>query len=678
MNLKIIIAVLIAAFMVVPCAAAMDATAVVAEDDSSELKVGDAWGISHSMKKTELIGYLIDVEEIDAEDLEMYNLIFEAIKKADFNMAFIIEVTRADESGYTVAVDGGIRLNLSAKYNGDISAEDEDELLFNIDGYVDVIILMQGKVNLNADSVITSFNLDLNIIIDSKITTNLSLIKLAEYMDQEDEEVPDTEDEEVPDTEDEEVLDTEIEAITKRDVFTETNNTSNLKVGASVSYRMYSTGESGVSANYNDEDEVVSYTISLDGKQSISASIFALVSGDLAELLKLDMDDDSDFIVDDAVRASLTFYYTSIITDSTTIDVTEIADELLDEEIEIPGFINGLFLGTEEHFSPDLFLLEILDVDREGEYYLENTGEVRGIFNSIKGAYNGAVSGLEFVVTYDIGDEDDNPTQTVAFNGLIKPPTVPNNSEDEKFVGWETDNGTEWNPSWGVKGDLTLQPIYAKSFTGASELVTHMKSFLSTQYGYMKIDSADLTDAFESGDFDFRGTMFVDVYNGDNFLYSWKITNDGTALDTNTTMKLNIDKDDLTDEQRKKLADGRNSGEGNFMYIKFGASGTMPGTTTVTYNVGNTFNNGTNLQIYYVITDGEGNIIGLEPVRNATVVNGNAVFDIDHCSGYVLSEIITSDAEDSNTLLYIGIAAAAIILIIIAAVFVMRSRSNNA
>jgi len=665
MNLKIIIAVLIAAFMVVPCAAAMDATAVVAEDDSPELKVGDAWGISHSMKKIELIGYLIDVDEIDDEDMEMYTLINNAIKKADFNMAFIIEVTRADESGYTVAVDGGIRLNLSAKYNGDISAEDEDELLFNIDGYVDVIILMQGKVNLNADSVITSFNLDLNIIIDSKITTNLSLIKLSEYMDQEDEEVPDT----------------EIEAMTKKDVFTETNNTSNLKVGASVSYRMYSTGESGVSTNYNDEDEVVSYTISLDGKQSVNASIFALVSGDLAELLKLDMDDDS-VIVDDAIRASETLYYASMVDTDYTIDAAEIADELLDEEIEIPDFINGLLLGTEEHFSADLFLLEIMDVNREGDYYLENTGEVRGVFNSIKGAYNGAVSGLEFVVTYDIGNEDDNPTQTVAFNGLIKSPTVPNNTEDEKFVGWKTDNGTEWNSSWGVKGDLTLYPIYAESFTGANELISHMKSIplnpFDPQYGYMKIDSAALTDAFESGDFDFDGTMFVDVYDGDNFLYSWKITNDGTALDVNTTMKLNIDKDDLTDEQRKILADGRNSGEGNFMYIKFGASGTMPGTTTVTYNVGNTFNNGTNLQIYYVITDGEGNIIGLEAVRNATVVDGNAVFDIDHCSGYVLSAMITSDAEDSNTMLYIGIAAAAIILIIIAAVFVMRSRSNNA
>jgi hypothetical protein len=200
-------------------------------------------------------------------------------------------------------------------------------------------------------------------------------------------------------------------------------------------------------------------------------------------------------------------------------------------------------------------------------------------------------------------------------------------------------------------------------------------------YGYIRIDGvADLADFLGSGNFEFNGTMYVDVYDDDGkYLFSWTIYNDGTPLDPSTVMDLNIAGGELTDEELEKLSESLISGETSFMYIDFAASGLMPGKTTVTYNVGDKFADGTVLQIYYVITDGDGNIIGLEPVRNATVVDGKVTFDLDHCSSYVLSAISVPDSEDDNTMLYIGIAVAAIIIIAVAAVLLLRrSRSGSA
>lgn len=638
---------LIAVTMVVPCAAAMEATDVIAAEESTGFTVGDAWGISYSGDKDDLVEYLLgqNEEELSPENQEIYDLLYAAIKSANLDMAFITEVTRADGSGYTMTVDGGIRFKLSAEYVGSIDSLDIPDIIFNMDGYLDVIILLRGVVNLNTDSMVTSANLDLDVIVDTEVTTNLSLMKLVEYIEYI-EYIDGLDDFEY----DEYVADEE-NVMHVEELFTDTNNTSKLKIGASLSYILYSTGESVVDFVYDDEDNTIAPMITLNGKNSINASIFANISGELAEVIISNVDEDSDF--------------DRYIIDENTIQASQTFSHIFMGETELPGFT----IPVDE------------DVDYNADNYLNSTdkAKIRNDFNSIKDAYNGAVSGLKFTVTYNIDGEE--TTQLVAFNGFINPPAVLDNSAGDKFIGWITEDETDWNPSWKVKGDLTLYPVYAKSFTVVSELIDHMQlDPFTPSYGYIRINGLDgLTDAFESDDFQFNGTMFIDVYDeNNNFLYSWKISNDNTALDPGTTMDLKIDGGNLTDAERSILSDGRHSGEGNFTYINFAASGLMPGMTTVTYNVGDTFENGTVLQIYYVITDGDGNIIGLELVNNVTVVNGNAIFNLDHCSGYVLSEVITSDGGSNNTLLYIGIIVVAIVVIALAAMLVMRNRSKTA
>lgn len=660
--------------MVVPCVATMEATTAVADDDSLGLSVGDAWGISKTLNKEELFEILEEEGNISGDDQEMYDLLVLAVKKADLNMALIFEVTRADKNGYTIAVDGGIYFKLSAEFNDNITPFTDIETPLIVDGYFDVIILLQGAINLDKDLMIKSANFDLDMILDMEIKTNLSLIMLMDYLTIDDSDITPIDDS---------------DTMSLEDIFTDTLNTSKLKIGVSLSYDLYSKGESDISSVYDEEEETTSFTVTMDSKQTITASIFANIDGELAELLIRLINDNEDpeeegsdfdkYIIDEnTIQASMMGCETFFDDFGFVIDVIQ-SSENDDGTFEYEFYIEEQFLG-----SVDLSPLELpqfenikdIVINRDSEFYLEGAEktDVRNVFSSIKGAYNGAVFGLEFTVTY-IVDENET-TETVAFNGLIKPPTVIDDGDTtKKFVGWITDEDCEWNPNWGVKGDLTLNATYAQTFTDANDLMDHMRSDPSVPaYGYMKINGVDgLEDAFGSESFQFNGTMIVDIYDADGkFLYSWKIQNDDKALATGTTMKFNIDRDDLSDDDRNILSEGRFSGEGNFLYINFGASGLMPGITTITYNVDGIFDDGTSLQIYYVITDEDGNIIGLEPVRITNVVNGNAVFDIDHCSGYVLSSMITPDAENSYTV-YIGIAsAAAILLIILAVVFIRR------
>lgn len=665
LNLKIVMAVLIAAFMVVPFAASTDyVTAAVEDEETPGMAVGDAWGADYSADKDDLIELLLDGEEVPPEYQDMYDSVYEAIDKTNLDAALIIEVIRADESGYTISVDGGILIELSVGFDDEIEVGDEMYDL-NADASLKAVVVFQGLVNLDADCNVTSVDVTIDAYIDAELTTNFSIMNYIELMNDETGEME------------------------FGYVFTETDNTSELRAGLSVSYSMYSTGDSGLTTIEELDD--VSYILTLDGKQSVVASVFANIDGEIAEALINSMPEDSDysdFIIDeDTVQASMTMGDTEV-TDMEFSLLAERDGDNGDGTFGYDFYLNDMHLGTMDLSPDDLPYYESIadiEVDPDFEYYLDSTekGEVRGAFKDILSAYNRSASGLNFTVTYDVDGIE--TVQTVGFNKFVNPPAVPDKIDGEstmKCVGWMTEDGLEWNAGWGVKGDLTLYPVYAEEFTDVSELMAYMASGASDNpaYGHIRIDGADgLADFLSSGDFGFYGTLYVDVYDDDGkYLFSWTIFNDGTALDPDTVMDLNIVSEELTDEELEALSDHLLSGETSFMYIDFAASGLMPGKTTVTYNVGDKFADGTALQIYYVITDVDGNIIGLEPVRNATVVDGKVTFDLDHCSGYVLSAISVPDSADDNTMLYIGIAVAAIIIVVAAAVLLLRRKSGSA
>ncbi len=661
LKLKLLIAVLIAVSMVVPCAAAIESASASPDDETAGMALGDAWGIKFTADKDQLMEMIFDEEDEDNQD--MYDTLDEAIKKADVNAALIVEVIRANDSGYTISVDGGILIEVSVEYDDDIEL-DGDEYPLRAEASLKAVVVVQGLVNLDADFNITSVDVAIDAFIDAELSTNFSIMNYIDLMNDETGEMDIS------------------------DVFTDTDNDSEIMAGASLRYSMSSTGGSGVTT-VEDLNDVI-YTLTLDGKQSMFASVFANIDGEIAEALMYMIPEDSDyedFIVDeDTIRVSMTFGAYAV-TDMEFSLLAEQNGDNGDGTFDYEFYIEDLYLTTEELSPDDLPFFDSLadiEVDPDFEYYLDSTekSQVRSVFNKVLSAYNGSGSGLNFTVTYVV--EEEETTQTVAFNKFVNPPAVPDKTvgdETMKCVGWMTEEGLEWNAGWGVKGDVTLYPIYAEEFTDVSELMTYMGAGTSGDpvYGHIRIDGADgLADFLSSGSFQFYGTLYVDVYDDEgNYLFSWTIFNDGSALDPDTVMNLNIVSEELTDEELEALSGHFLSGETSFLYIDFAASGLMPGKTTVTYNVGDKFADGTVLQIYFVVVDGDGNVIGLEPVRNATVVDGKVTFDLDHCSGYVLSAISVPDTADDDTMLYIAIAVAAVIIVAVVA-FVLHRRAGRA
>lgn len=661
LKLKLLIAVLIAVSMVVPCAAAIESASASPDDETAGMALGDAWGIKFTADKDQLMEMIFDEEDEDNQD--MYDTLDEAIKKADVNAALIVEVIRANDSGYTISVDGGILIEVSVEYDDDIEL-DGDEYPLRAEASLKAVVVVQGLVNLDADFNITSVDVAIDAFIDAELSTNFSIMNYIDLMNDETGEMDIS------------------------DVFTDTDNDSEIMAGASLRYSMSSTGGSGVTT-VEDLNDVI-YTLTLDGKQSMFASVFANIDGEIAEALMYMIPEDSDyedFIVDeDTIRVSMTFGAYAV-TDMEFSLLAEQNGDNGDGTFDYEFYIEDLYLTTEELSPDDLPFFDSLadiEVDPDFEYYLDSTekSQVRSVFNKVLSAYNGSGSGLNFTVTYVV--EEEETTQTVAFNKFVNPPAVPDKTvgdETMKCVGWMTEEGLEWNAGWGVKGDVTLYPIYAEEFTDVSELMTYMGAGTSGDpvYGHIRIDGADgLADFLSSGSFQFYGTLYVDVYDDEgNYLFSWTIFNDGSALDPDTVMNLNIVREELTDEELEALSGHFLSGETSFLYIDFAASGLMPGKTTVTYNVGDKFADGTVLQIYFVVVDGDGNVIGLEPVRNATVVDGKVTFDLDHCSGYVLSAISVPDTADDDTMLYIAIAVAAVIIVAVVA-FVLHRRAGRA
>jgi hypothetical protein len=661
LKLKLLIAVLIAVSMVVPCAAAIESASASPDDETAGMALGDAWGIKFTADKDQLMEMIFDEEDEDNQD--MYDTLDEAIKKANVNAALIVEVIRANDSGYTISVDGGILIEVSVEYDDDIEL-DGDEYPLRAEASLKAVVVVQGLVNLDADFNITSVDVAIDAFIDAELSTNFSIMNYIDLMNDETGEMDIS------------------------DVFTDTDNDSEIMAGASLRYSMSSTGGSGVTT-VEDLNDVI-YTLTLDGKQSMFASVFANIDGEIAEALMYMIPEDSDyedFIVDeDTIQVSMTFGAYAV-TDMEFSLLAEQNGDNGDGTFDYEFYIEDLYLTTEELSPDDLPFFDSLadiEVDPDFEYYLDSTekSQVRSVFNKVLSAYNGSGSGLNFTVTYVV--EEEETTQTVAFNKFVNPPAVPDKTvgdETMKCVGWMTEEGLEWNAGWGVKGDVTLYPIYAEEFTDVSELMTYMGAGTSGDpvYGHIRIDGADgLADFLSSDSFQFYGTLYVDVYDDEgNYLFSWTIFNDGSALDPDTVMDLNIVSEELTDEELEALSGHFLSGETSFLYIDFAASGLMPGKTTVTYNVGDKFADGTVLQIYFVVVDGDGNVIGLEPVRNATVVDGKVTFDLDHCSGYVLSAISVPDTADDDTMLYIAIAVAAVIIVAVVA-FVLHRRAGRA
>ena len=682
MKPKTFIAALIALLMLAaPCAALIGAgEAYAAEEDEQDegLSVGDAWGISITANSMEELIEKIEelsksnsdpdapneedtpVDEYGESDLtvEFLKLLMEELDiKIEVILSGIIEVTKADPvvTGHTLSLDAGlymminpsIDVNLEKLYgkidtlieNNETDYPENPELIdikmilgvmkgtlgngnLYVSGEIAVAALLKGVIKLDTQGELTSVDLAIDISGKISLETNID-ISATMTDDSEEQTVDDTESSFVkylgPDAE---------------------NDVYSITLGGSLTYHLYVSEHSLVGLDV------------FSGTGMMTASMYA------------------DFEVPAALHDQMSEFMDDLIYE---LDLPEDYEYQFEDKFQL-SLMDGFMESFEDLELDDVFLdLGYLEMDKESDMFLssEDKGKIRKDIKTAESRFKGMVSTFEFDVKFldEEGEVDEKLSMKVSHGERIKLPILDKNDENEKFVGWRTTlGGLEWNPVWGVKGDLTLEPIYIEVSDDLEAAFTNLRS-IGAGDAYITLTIEDLEELTES-DFDFQGTLYVDVVDEDeNVLYSWSINSSGDKIGKITNFKVESDNTKLNDEVRKHIGNGKS------MYLNFSSSGPTPGLTTVKYNVSGVYEDGTELDVYFVHEDEEGNVIDVELVGTAMVSNGMVAFNANHFSGYVLSMSIL-DSDKADLFLYVIIAVIAIVVIAaIAAVAYSRKKA---
>ncbi len=730
MRLKSLLAALIAVAMIsVPFAAVVGVQDVYADDgEDAGVKVGDAWGFSATLdsfddfeefgesleeilgeffgeegEEFSLLDFIMDIlspdeyadeddgegegsdfdELLSEEDLEIILDIFEKLATLKFNIviAGIIEVTQADENGYTVSVDAGVSADVSLKVDinslekmyeeiaemipeegeGDYSEiwETIEHILEMAPDYIGdgklfvkldllLALMLSGTVMYDSDWELKNADISTDLVGTVGLETNVDIVgTIFEFIFNED-------DSSLPTSLLQYLDDGE------RDVYSVT-------VGLSFDNTVYTVGDSVL--------DTVVMGITVDAEAPVS----------LLVALKFILE-----IPNEIYRTGSNLQFS-------------LADANVSYEYGYDEAIPLLYIVDEAIYLTVIKADEADDADGDKSVlFLEGPDKtaVRNDFKKVKNTYNGMVSkvGPSNVTLYGLEyDEEEDEFEFVVSEKIEVPfnkrmtnlPVLDNlvlGEEDEyveyKHVGWgciNTEPGdvveyddyedmTIWNPAWKVKGDLKLYPIYAYVYEDLEDTLGYLSSIFYFDLVYVKVDINELDDVgldFESG-----ALLYIDVYDGDKFLYTWKIGSpNGIWGGEITNFRIGVlNEGDLFNEAKKEL-------DGSVLFLNFSSSGTTPFGTTVSYNVEGVFSDGTELYVYLVLENEEGKFLGLEPM-GIYVVDGNTVlFNVPHCSVYALSAIPQSSSSDGglSTSVY-AIVAVVAILLVAGVAYVMFSR----
>lgn len=702
MKPKTFIAALIALLMLAaPCAALIGAGEAYAEDSGNGqdegLSVGDAWGISitaNSMEELiekieELFNSDPDPEvptgddappevpaALDSDEESDLTGEFLTLMMKELNVEMkvilsgIIEVTRADPevTGYTLSMDAGIYLMIKSTIDVELeimyqNIEDfindkEEEYVEDpeyaeitefyegfrdhlgngklfVKGEMAVAALLKGVIKLDTEGDLTSVDLSIDISGKISLETNIDIPATFEHLPSDHPPglmIFAASEQTEEDTESSFVKYLEPDA--ENDIYS-------ITLGGSLTYHLYVS-----------EHKLVLFDELISGTSMMTASMYA------------------DFEVPAALHNQVSELMVVLIDE---LDLPEDYEYQFEDKFQL-SLMDGFMESFDDLELDDVFLdLDYLEMDKESDMFLssEDKGKIRKDIKTAESRFKGMVSTFKFDVTFldEEGEVDEKLSMKVSHGERIKLPILDKNDENEKFVGWRTTlGGLEWNPVWGVKGDLTLEPIYIEVSDDLEAAFTNLRS-IGAGDAYITLTIEDLEELTESN-FNFQGTLYVDVVDADgNVLYSWSINSSGDKIGKITNFKVESDNTKLNDEVRKHIGNGKS------MYLNFSSSGPTPGLTTVKYNVSGVYEDGTELDVYFVHEDEEGNVIDVELVGTAMVSNGMVAFNANHFSGYVLSMSIL-DSDKADLFLYVIIAVIAIVVIAaIAAVAYSRKKA---
>ncbi len=162
-----------------------------------------------------------------------------------------------------------------------------------------------------------------------------------------------------------------------------------------------------------------------------------------------------------------------------------------------------------------------------------------------------------------------------------------------------------------------------------------------------------------------KKTLVIDVVDNGVTAYSWTFEGDYDET-KDGTFKASI----VAEEPEGDLKDAIDSAKvKNSLVLNFSAKGTLPMKATVKYYVGDKFDEGATLTLFFYNADEK----ALEETESNLTVDkdGYVSFSPPHFSQYVLAESEEDDEAGSNALLYAGIVIAIVVIALIA-VFAIR------
>ncbi|MEG1495332.1 MAG: hypothetical protein RR047_00975 [Bacilli bacterium] len=141
--------------------------------------------------------------------------------------------------------------------------------------------------------------------------------------------------------------------------------------------------------------------------------------------------------------------------------------------------------------------------------------------------------------------------------------------------------------------------------------------------------------------------------------YSWTFDRNKVGPVLNLNFELSLD------SPKKDEIDSKSAANKDKTYVSFKHHGSLPSEATIKIYVGNRYQNGQKLYLYYY----NENKKQIEYIDNAILVkNGIVEFKIDHCSEYFLTGAIVNDAANNpKSMNIIIIALVGIIVLLVGA-----------
>lgn len=223
------------------------------------------------------------------------------------------------------------------------------------------------------------------------------------------------------------------------------------------------------------------------------------------------------------------------------------------------------------------------------------------------------------------------------------------------------------NEMYAVVGDVQFTVHYTVNIDESGGLITEKDK------PRVKISEDVAEQVITNDNFKKLGTktLVIDVVDDEGqVLYSWSFK--GTYDETKDgTFKASI----VAEEPEGDLKDAIDSANlKNSLVLNFAAEGTLPMKATVKYYVGDKFDEGVTLDLFYYDADKK----ALEKIESNLTIDddGYVEFSPPHFSQYVLAES-EDDEAGSNALLYAGIVIAILVIVLIAAFAISRQRRSE-